>query len=126
MKSNLAKPPTEFLPAPCIRLNPRDPRNAYLSTQIAVSYYFEHDYTRAVDAANRAIAQHPSYPQPYRWLAAALGQLNRISEAREALRRAAAVSPSGFDFYMRGRPSWYLPEQYEQMLEGLRKAGWQG
>jgi adenylate cyclase len=109
-----------------LRLNPRDPRNTYLATQIAVSYYFEHDYTSAVEAAKRAIVQYPGYPQPYRWLAAALGQLNRTNEAREALRQAMDVSPSGFDFYMRNRPLWFSPEQHEHMLEGLRKAGWDG
>jgi adenylate cyclase len=109
-----------------LRLNPRDPRNTYLATQIAVSYYLEHDYTSAVEAAKRAIAQYPGYPQPYRWLAAALGQLNRTNEAREVLRQAMDVSPSGFDFFVHNRPLWFLPVQHEHMLDGLRKAGWRG
>jgi adenylate cyclase len=109
-----------------IRLNPHDFRNSYLATQIAVSYYLDYDYVSAAEAAKRAIAQYPGYPQPYRWLAAALGQLDRTDEAREALHQALNVSPSGFDFYTRSRPLWYLPEQHEHMLDGLRKAGWQG
>ena len=109
-----------------LRLNPRDPRNTYLATQIAVCYYLERDYTTAVEAAKRAIEQYPDYPQPYRWLAAALGQLNRTNDAHNALRQAMDVSLSGFDFYTRNRPLWYLPEQHEHMLEGLRKAGWDG
>ena len=109
-----------------MRLNPRDPRNAYLATQIAVSYYLEHDYTNCVEAAKRAIVHYPSYPSLYRWLAAAFGQLNWTDKAREALARAVVASPSGFDFFVRGRPAWFSPEQYEHMLEGLRKAGWRG
>ena len=68
-----------------LRLNPRDPRNALLMHQIETSDHFERDYESAVQASPRAIAAYPSYPQPYRWLAAALGQLGRTSEAREAL-----------------------------------------
>ena len=61
-----------------------------------------------------------------RWLAVALGQLGRIDEAREALRDAIDISPEAFDFYARSRPPWYRPEDHEHMLDGLRKAGWQG
>jgi adenylate cyclase len=28
--------------------------------------------------------------------------------------------------YVRGRVPWMRPEDYDHMLEGLRKAGWQG
>jgi adenylate cyclase len=109
-----------------LRLNPRDPRNRVHMGQIAVSYYFEHDYANAVEAAKHATAHHSAYPQPHRWLAAALGQLGRVTEANEALRQAVAVSPSGFDLHVRSRPRWFLPEHHEHMLEGLRKAGWRG
>jgi adenylate cyclase len=59
-------------------------------------------------------------------MAAALGQLGRCDEAREALKQAMDVSPASFDLHMRGRPIWYRPKDYEHMLDGLRKAGWQG
>jgi adenylate cyclase len=42
------------------------------------------------------------------------------------LRNAQEVSPVAFDFYVRGRPPWIKPEDHAHMLEGLRKAGWQG
>jgi adenylate cyclase len=109
-----------------LRLNPRDPRNALFMHQIETSYYFERDYENAVQASRRAIAAYPSYPQPYRWLAAALGHLGRTSEAREALHEAVAISPLGFDRYVRNRPPWFRPEEHEHLLDGLRKAGWQG
>jgi adenylate cyclase len=109
-----------------LRLNPRDPRNILFSNQITVSYYFEGDYAAAVDAANWTIAETADFPQPHRWLAAALGQIGRVDEAREALRRAIAVAPASFDLHVRSRPAWFLPEQHEHLLEGLRKAGWQG
>jgi adenylate cyclase len=108
-----------------LRLNPRDPRNRLFGSSIAASYYFQHDYVAAVDAANWAITEYPAYPNPYRWLTASLGQLGKVEDAREALRQAVAVSPTGFDLHVRSRPAWFLPEQYEHLLDGLRKAGWQ-
>jgi adenylate cyclase len=109
-----------------LRLNPRDPRNALFMHQIETSYYFEHDYENAVEASRRAIAAYPGYPQPYRWLAAALGQQGRTSEARGALHEAVSISPQGFDRYVRKRPPWFRPEEHEHLLDGLRKAGWEG
>lgn len=62
----------------------------------------------------------------YRWLAAALGQLGRTDEAREALHTAMTTDPQVFDRFVRSRVPWHRPEDYEHMLDGLRKAGWQG
>ena len=80
-----------------LRLSPRDPRDAHLRMHIAISYYFEHDYARAVEAAQHAIARHPGHPGAYRWLAAALGQLGRANEASIALRKAIEVSSQSFN-----------------------------
>ncbi len=62
---------------------------------------------------------------PYRWLAAALGQLDRTDEAREALHTAMTTSPKAYDRFVGNRVPWHRPEDYEHMLDGLRKAGWQ-
>jgi adenylate cyclase len=52
--------------------------------------------------------------------------LGRTEEARAALQKALEVSPRSFEFYTRRRPPWHRPEDHEHMLDGLRKAGWQG
>jgi adenylate cyclase len=52
--------------------------------------------------------------------------LGQKEEASAALRKALEVSPQSFEFYIRQRPPWHRPKDYEHMLEGLRKAGWQG
>jgi adenylate cyclase len=109
-----------------LRLSPRDPRNALPLTQIAVSYYLERDYPRALEAARRAVSRYPKAPIIYRYVAASLAQLGRIDEAGDALREAMAISPSRFAFYTRSRPPWFRREDHEHMLDGLRKAGWQG
>lgn len=106
-----------------IRLDPRDPRAAGRLVQKTVGLYFSRDYTAAIDYARESIRAYPHYPLTYRWLAAALGQLGRTADARLALEEAIAVSPTSFEFYLRSPPPWFRPEDYEHMLEGLRKAG---
>jgi adenylate cyclase len=109
-----------------------DPHAADLAAQgyrlntLALGHYFCGEYEAAVEAAKRAIRSDPNYPNAYRWLAAALGQLGRSAEAKEALEKAMAVGPVSFDMYVRQRVPWHRPEDYAHMLEGLRKAGWQG
>ena len=93
---------------------------------LAISYYFERDYERCVDVARRQLSAYPGYTLTHRWLAAALGQLGRVGEARAALEKSIAASPREFDLYVRNRVPWLRPEEYEHMLDGLRKAGWDG
>jgi adenylate cyclase len=106
-----------------IRLDPGGRRSAVRFNQIALALYFTGEYHAAVDAANRAIRSSPNYPNPYRWLAAALGQLGRIEEAKQALEKAIAIAPAAFDMYVRERVPWRRPEDHAHMIEGLRKAG---
>ena len=53
------------------------------------------EYGAAVEVAKRAIRSYPDFPNSYRWLAAALGQLGRTEEAKEALEKAIEVLPAG-------------------------------
>ena len=110
----------------CIRLDPRAPSLVNRLTQVALAHYFCRDYEAAVDAAERAIRSFPDFPSPYRWLAAALGELGRTADARMVLEKAMRVSPSSFDFQVRERPPWFRPQEHAHMLDGLRKAGWEG
>jgi tetratricopeptide (TPR) repeat protein len=115
-----------------IRLDPRHPgANAGRLNMIAISHYYERDYESAAEAAKTAIARYPiaRFPNnlmPHRWLAASLGQLGRTGEAREALQTAMTTDPKAFDRFVRTRVPWHRPEDYEHMLDGLRKAGWRG
>jgi adenylate cyclase len=92
--------------------------------QVAAGHYFCHEYERAIEAAKRVVRSYPEYPLPHRWLAAALGQLGRTEEARQALERAITAAPISFDRYVRERAPWFRPEDHAHMVEGLRKAGW--
>ena len=104
-----------------------DPRAfQYARNQIGISFYFERDYEKAVDVPRSMIADNPTYPLTYRWLAAALGQLGRNDAAREALKMAIERWPESFSRYTQTRPPWFQPDDFEHMLEGLRKLGWRG
>ena len=109
-----------------IRLDPHDPKLANRLNNMALGLYFSGEYEAAVEAAKRAVRANPDFSLAYRWLAAALGQLGRTPEAKEALEKAIAIAPAVFDLYVRQRVAWHRPEDYAHMLEGLRKAGWQG
>jgi adenylate cyclase len=93
---------------------------------IALGFYLCREYEAAADAAKQAIRANPDYAPPYRWLAAALGQIGQTAEAKEALAKAIAVAPASFDIYVRNRTPWIRPGDHAQMLEGLRRAGWTG
>ena len=109
-----------------IRLDPRDPGLAARLNQMAVALYFLRDYEAVIEATKRAIRSFPNFPPLYRWLAAALGQLGRTDEASEALAKHISLAPGSADLYIRQRVPWMRPEDHAHMLEGLRKAGWEG
>ena len=67
-----------------------------------MSDYYDSNYARAVTMANTVIERYPHFTNIYRWLAAALGQLGRDDEAREALEHASTSKL--FEFHVRSRP----------------------
>lgn len=109
-----------------IRLDPRDPRSGISVNQLVIARYFIGEYEAAVETARRVISSYPDHPLVYRWLAAALGQLGRFTEAKTALDQAIARAPASFDAYVRRRVPWHRPEDHAHMIDGLRKAGWEG
>ncbi len=109
-----------------IRLDPRDPFSAIRLLHIACGLYFSREYEEAIEAAKQLIRSYPDFPMIYRWPAAALGQLGRTAEAKEALDKAVSLAPAAFDMYIRKRVPWFRPEDHAHLVEGLRKAGWEG
>ena len=55
---------------------------------MAIGFYFCREYETAAEVAKQAIRSNPDYPLTYRWLAAALGQIGQIEEAKESLQKA--------------------------------------
>ncbi len=85
--------------------------------------YFSGKYDAAVEAAKRAIRSYPDFPNAYRWLAAALGQMGRTAEAKEALEQAIAIAPGSFDMYVRGRVPWMRPEDHATCSTACERQG---
>jgi adenylate cyclase len=106
--------------------DPHDPKLAIRLNNLALGYYFSGEYEATVEAAKRAVRANPDFSLAYRWLAASLGKLDRTGEAKEALEKAIAIAPATIDMYVRSRVPWHRPEDHAHMLEGLRKAGWDG
>jgi adenylate cyclase len=107
-----------------IRLDPRSPELAIRYLALTINFYLSGEYDAAVDAARRVIRSFPDVSNAYRWLAAALGQLGRSAEAKEALDKAIEMAPAQFEYHAQRRAVWHRPEDDDHMLEGLRKAGW--
>jgi adenylate cyclase len=110
-----------------LRLDPRSPAMWRELQYLAIGHYLCEEYETAAETARQVIRSYPDFPLPYRWLAAALGQLGRADEAKQALEKLVAVRigmhfKRGLDW----RPPWMRPEDHAHLLDGLRKAGWQG
>jgi len=109
-----------------LRLDPRNPWRGGQLLNIAFANYSCRDYEAAIEAARRATSSYPDWPIPYRWLAAALGQLGRAEEAKAAPEKAIEIAPASFDRHVRNGLPFFRPEDHAHLLDGLRKAGWQG
>jgi adenylate cyclase len=109
-----------------LRLNPRSPMAAAALGTVAASFYLEGDYVRTLDIARRCLDDYPSQAAVRRWLVAALGRLERREEAAVALKEFLSCAPDVFIAHVSNRPAYVSLAFHDQMLDGLRKAGWQG
>jgi predicted Zn-dependent protease len=94
---------------------------------LASLHYGARNYAKAAEVARLAVQRGPQYPLGWRILANALGQLDELDEARDALARYCTLSP-GFTNEQAARASTGFRDEavFQHYLEGLRKAGWQG
>src|SRR5258707_7401310 len=93
---------------------------------VACGLYFCGEYEASIVAAKRLIRSYPDFPMIYRWYAAALGQLQRPAEAKEAFEKAVSRTPAAVDMYVRNRAPSVRPEDHAHLVERLRQAGWKG
>ena len=107
-----------------LRHDPYAPQAYLARLHLVMAHYFLRAYENAVEVARAALRAHPGHPWVDLWLAAALGQLGRLEEAGEALKKAMALKT--FDLSARRRPPYTRPEDHVHKLEGLHKAGWRG
>ena len=99
------------------RLSPRARVGLSVMT-IGAAHLFARRFDKAVPPLLFAIQDYPSHPQSYRFLAACYGQMGRLDEARETLRRLHAITPVVLPSIIPYRN----PEHRELYLSGLRLA----
>ena len=105
-----------------LELNPQDPRNHNPLTLLARAYLNARRYEEAVRRAREALHHHPGYPNASYILAASLGHLDRLTEARAALVECERVRPGFVAKRKRWKP-YQDPADNEHILDGIRKAG---
>ena len=52
--------------------------------------------------------------------------LSKRPEQCGSLDKAMNLAPAAFNMYVRNRVPWFRPEDHAHLLDGLRKAGWEG
>src|SRR5262249_33722057 len=81
-----------------MRISPHDPMLWTWTHWSAIGYYFARNYSAALETSERVIRLRSDSPTAYRWKAAALAQLDRVEEAKNALQRAIEISPANVQF----------------------------
>jgi adenylate cyclase len=99
-----------------LRLSPRARIGAAMSV-MGQALFLARRFDEAVSKLLLAIQEDPSYPQPYRLLAACYVHMGQLDSARAAIARLRAFAPVMIDVgYLRN------PEHRELFLSGLRLA----
>jgi adenylate cyclase len=105
-----------------IRLSPRDPSMYLFLQSLGVAHFVAGRFADAADVARRAITLRPDQPAHHRLLAACCGHLGQLEEARAELAEMTRLAP-GFSL----EAFRYLNRMVaDGMIEGWRKAGWEG
>jgi adenylate cyclase len=101
-----------------VSLDPLDP--VWFHEVLSYANYLLGDYEGSLQAFRRSMPL--AYYRKFAHLAACLGQLGQVEEARAAWRKCLELRP-GFSVEEFDRESPYQAEDREQWLDGLRKAG---
>ena len=99
------------------RLSPRA-RVGTSPAAIGAVHLLARRFDEAVPKLLLAVQEDPSFPQPYRYLAACYAHLGRLDEAREIIGRLRAITP----IVIPDASYFRNPEQRELFLSGLRLA----
>ena len=101
-----------------LRLSPRA-RIGASRTDLGTAHFYSRRFDEAVPKLLLAIQEDPSFPLPYRILAACYAHMGRLEEAREIVERLRAIIP----VVIPNRTSYLRnPEHRELLLAGLRLA----
>ena len=109
-----------------IRLSPHDANLGSFYVRKAQAHLYLKNYDEAVVWARRAL-QMPNYSwSRYVMLISALGHLGKIDEAQPALKELLHRIPNFSAQYALDYSPWTDDDRFRHMIDGLRKAGWEG
>jgi TolB-like protein len=100
-----------------LRLSPRG-RFGQVFNVIGASLLFSRRFDEALPKLLLAVQDDPSFPTPYRYLAACYAHMGRLEEAREVVARLRSITP----LVVSGSECFRTPEHREFYLSGLRIA----
>jgi TolB-like protein/class 3 adenylate cyclase/tetratricopeptide (TPR) repeat protein len=100
-----------------LRLSPRA-RIGAVYTVTGLALFLSRRFDEAVPKLLFAIEEHPSFPSPYRYLAACYAQMGRLDEARDIVQKLRAITP----VVVPSASPYRNPEHRELFLSGLRLA----
>src|SRR5262249_44008794 len=106
-----------------MRLSPCDPAGFASYIGLSFAHLVQERFEDAVLWARRAVAGRPTALPPLRSLAAALGHLGRIGEARAVVARLRALAPDETITNFAAWTRWRFSGQLPLIVEGLRRAG---
>ncbi len=104
-----------------LRLSPRARVGSSLLL-IGAAHFFARRFDEAVPKLLLAIQEDPSFPSPYRVLAACYAHMGRLDDTREIIARLRAITP----VVMPDAGFLRNPEHRELLLSGLRLAAGEG
>jgi tetratricopeptide (TPR) repeat protein len=109
-----------------LRLSPRDSHAYEWMASLAATKLNLGAYAEAAQWARRSIEANRNLPLAHLWLAAALAQLGRLDEARQAVQPGLALAPgltiARYRAGVQTDSPTYLAQR-ERIIEGMRKAG---
>ncbi len=106
-----------------MRLAPPDSSVRFAMTGIAHLHILRGEFARALDFASRSLALNDRFDATYWMLIAGHAHLGQIDKARDWLRALLSISPDvSLSRIVASQPS-LLPERFDPVVEGLRRAG---
>ena len=106
-----------------MRLSPFDPISPIWTFWVGRAHYGRREYDTAMIVSRRLYEARPDLPPNIRTLIAALGQLGRTAEAQQIIREATLRLGEHLMPAARDRIGEQLPDAYDHLAEGWRKAG---
>jgi tetratricopeptide (TPR) repeat protein len=106
-----------------------DPRFQFLPSTLAdlgLAHFLLDDGEAAVRFCERALGEQREYVRAWQRLAAALGRLGRLDDAKAALGQVMRLQPSFARSYVHATYPFRNPMHVQMFENGLKQAGWTG